>query len=196
MAANTLDRIDATHGGESRRWIAQLFVVGEASREQVRQKLEERYGVSVTTRQITTWRNGDERLIALMDELEAAKRETTDDDTLAKVPAPVNQTLVDQDFFSFANEFPAFAKLILRAVEAEEEGTPTPAALDYYGRRPAAADSPAEDTDHDPYWADMSTVMAAEHETPADFSADCERRLGGWEPPPPAPAPGAGALTP
>ena len=179
--ANTLDRLDAEHGGDARSYVAQLFVVGGATREQVAQKLRERYGVEVTTRIITTWRNGDKKLIALMEELEAVKRELQPDDdlgdVLSKMPRPVDPAQSASDLFGMAIRFPAFAKLMSRDGQRAEENNP--AAELGFGFAPSASAGAEDDLDND-----VRAVLAAGHETDEEFEADCLRRLSDYQPSP------------
>lgn len=124
MADNTLDRLDRDPGG-ARRYVAQLFVVGGATREQVANKLRDKYGVSVTTRIITTWRNNDPELRGMMEELEAIKRDLSPGDETN--PADLLRETVDpaeavNDLLSACIRSPELAKLIKSSVSDEKVG--------------------------------------------------------------------------
>ena len=102
-------------------------------------------------------------------------RSDVGDDPTQPIPEPVNLAQVDEDLFTLANLFPAFGKLMVREAEHEESAKP---ALTAWG---APIDPDADDPDDDPLSNDDIAVLLAEHETDADFNADCERRLDGYD---------------
>jgi|ERR1051326_459218 hypothetical protein len=150
-----LDRLDREPGG-CRRWISQLVVVGGATRAQVAAKLQERYGVSVTTRSLTSWYANDEQLKALIEELEDVRRDMNPDaspaDLLAAVPEPIDRAEAVADLYAFLDEFPVYGELIHRAE------------LD-------------PDCDDDA----AAQVLLEDHADDAAFEAACRERLGDWD---------------
>lgn len=174
MSESVLDRLDRDPGG-ARRWLAQAFVVAGASRAQVARQLRAKYGVTVTPRTLTNWRAKDSTLVELMVELEQVKRDLAPDDPTN--PADLLRDAPDaaqnaSDLFGLTIQFPPLAKLVHREAKRRE----TDPGL-------AFAQTPAADPDPDDA---VHAVLAAAHPTAAEFAADCERRLGDYDPHAPA----------
>jgi hypothetical protein len=176
-----LDRIDRQNGGDVRAYIAQLIVTGGASREQVAAKLKERYGEAVTVRSIRAWANGgDERLAALIRELEQIKASLADDDD--RDPADLMRPTIDWDtiLFDLGERFPAFKALMCHDPEAfATVEAPTTGGDDwaFISPAPAAAES---DPEADPAIADALSVFAIIEDggSPEEFESACLARLG------------------
>jgi hypothetical protein len=88
-----------------------------ATNAQIAKALHDKFNVKkLTTRIVSHWRNNDAKLIALVDELEAIKRDLSPDDdlgdVLAKIPAPVDPAVAVNDLFGVCIRFPAFADLV------------------------------------------------------------------------------------
>jgi hypothetical protein len=152
MTESTLDRLDRDPGG-ARRYVASLLAMG-ATRGQVVEKLRDKYGVTVTTRSVTKWKNSDSELMKLVDELVAIKRELDPDDSrnpLDHLPEPVDQAAAVEDLFGLLDDHPAFADLSARCN------------LD-----PDFPDDAARE------------VLLEDHADDEAFEAACRERLGDW----------------
>ncbi len=115
MADNLLDKLDRDPGG-ARKYLAALYSYG-ASHEQAAQKLAEKFALhKVPSKRILgTWRRTDAKLVALVDELEAVRRDMNPSaspaDVLANIPAPVDRAQIDADVFTVMDECPSWALL-------------------------------------------------------------------------------------
>lgn len=168
MAETILDRLDADPGG-ARKYIAALYAYG-GTHEQVAQKLAEKFGIRQPSKRIVgEWRRNDEKLIALIEELEEVRRDMNPDaspaDVLANVPAPVDPAEASGELFDLTVKFPAFANLLARPDDEEFDGAEA-----------------------------MRQVLAAEHDSDEAFEAACAALVGDWNPH--VPTPGAGSLAP
>jgi len=171
MADSILDRLDREHGGGARQYIANLFVVGGATREQVAEKLAEKYSIPAPTgRSISKWKNEDAELRELIRQMEAAKRDLAPgDDPTALLPRrEVSREAASERLFTFAVTSPAFAKLLKRDGPGGEDDSGGWGFDDY-------AAHPGPDVDDGP--DDVLAVLIAGHETAEAFEVDCERRL-------------------
>jgi hypothetical protein len=198
MTEPILDRLDREHGGGARRYVANLFVVGGASRAQVAAALARKYSIPApTTRSVTAWRSKDPELKKMIAELEAIKAETSPDDpTLPELSQPVNIERVDGVLFDFLSAHPAFAALLFRGRVAPNEQTPaaeTTVGRDWW-REPSTYGGP-ERVSEDIAPAVLA-VLVADYDTPEDFDAACEALLpDDWDSHV-EPTPGAGILEP
>lgn len=117
MADTTLDRISRDFNTDARRYVASLLAMG-ANRGQVVDKLREKFGVTVSRRSVTAWRNNDAELIALVDELEAIRRDLAPDDNRNPadlLPEPRDRAQDVEDVFALFDDCPAYAELCVRA---------------------------------------------------------------------------------
>jgi hypothetical protein len=188
MADGILDRLDRDPGG-AREYVATLLVVGGASRAEIAQAMARKYGIPAPTgRSVTKWKNNDPELRALIEKMEAAKLDLKPgDDPAALLRREANPAQAVSDLLGVCVTFPAFGLLLNRertrqaaAVASQEVG-----AFEQHDSPP-----PSDDPDDD---GDVFAVLAAEHETAAEFEADCVRRLGDYDAA--TPTPGAGALS-
>lgn len=168
MADNTLDQINATHGGDARRWVASLIAAG-GTNKQVVAALLKTYNVTVTPRSVSQWRNHDPVLVEFIAEMEAAKSEL---DPAALLRPAVNRARAVADLFAVCEEFPAFAALMHR----ERDRLPARAAPDGWG----LADEDATVADDENPNAALAVLLAG-HETDEAFRADCLSRLAADE---------------
>jgi hypothetical protein len=154
MADTTLDRISRDYNEDARRYVASLLAMG-ANRGQVVEKLRDRFGVTVSKRSVTSWRNNDAELIALVDELESIKRDLHPDDNRNPadlLPEPTDPAQASMDLFGLAVDVPAFGVLMYRADH-----------------------DPDFDSDH------VHRVLTAGHDDAA-FAAACEVLIDGYDP--------------
>lgn len=173
MTEPLLDRLDRDPGG-ARRFVADLLGQG-ATNAQVAEALASRFGASVTPRSITTWRNNDPELVAMLAELDRIRQNLSPDDDAnpADLLKPaVNLAAVDLDLELYAEAHPAQAALLRRDEEGAEDRAA--AETDYYGR-PIESETPADD-DAVPS-DDALAVLSAEHDSPEAFEADALSRL-------------------
>ncbi len=170
MSESILDRLDREHG-DARQYVATLFVVGGATREQVAEALARKYDIPAPTgRSVSKWKNGDPELRDLIRQMEAAKRDLTpDDDPTALLRPEVNTAQAAADLFGVALQSPSFAALLKR--EAERRGGAYAAGL-YFDEF-----APDPDGDDDQEADDVLAVLRAGHDTAAEFEADCLARL-------------------
>jgi hypothetical protein len=109
-----------------------------------------------TGRSVTTWQNSDEKLVAMIRELEGIQRDLAPDDdlaaVLARMPEPVDRAEAITDLWIFLDEHPAYAELSHRAE------------LD-----PDCDDDAARE------------VLLEDHPDDASFEAACRERLGDWD---------------
>lgn len=122
MSENTLDRLDRDPGG-ARQYVAQLAVLG-ATNAQIAKALHDKFNVKkLTTRIVSHWRNNDAKLIQLVNELEAVKRDLSPGDdlggVLAKIPAPVDPAVAASDLFGVAIHCRPLAELLIAGAEDE-----------------------------------------------------------------------------
>lgn len=152
MSENLLDKLDRDPGG-CRRYVASLLAMG-ATRGQVVNKLRDKYGVTVTTRSVTAWKNNDTELQKLVDELVAIKRELDPADgrnPLDHLPEPADPAEAVTDLFNLLDAHPAFADLSARC-------------------------------DLDPDFPDDAAreVLLEDHADDEAFEAACREHLGDW----------------
>lgn len=177
MAENTLDRLDREPGG-ARQYVAQLFVVGGATREQVAAQLHKRFGVKVTTRSISKWKAEDAELRRLIDELEEVRRDLAPDasaaDVLANIPAPVDRAQVCADLLTMTIKFPAFGRLMHREYVREKAAPENDGRV--WGDTPAASGGSFPESNEA-----FRAMMEGEGKSDEEFEQDCIRRLGDYE---------------
>lgn len=152
MTESILDRLDRDPGG-ARRYVASLLAMG-ATRGQVVEKLRTRFGVTVTTRSVTAWKNNDAELRKLVDELVAIKRELDPDDgrnPLDHLPEPTDPAEAVTDLFNLLDDHPAYAMVCERADHDES-------------------------FDVDP----IRVLLDGEHDSPEEFEARCTALVGDW----------------
>lgn len=175
MSESILDRLDRDPGG-ARQYVATLLVVGGASRAQVADALARKYGISAPTgRSVTEWKNNDPELRDLIRQMEAAKRDVSPgDDPRDLLPREVNPARSADDLFTLAIHCRPFAELLKReaARRSDDAGDAGGWGFDDYALA-------ADDDDGRP--DDVLAVLTAEHETAAEFEADCIRRLGDFD---------------
>ncbi len=164
MTESTLDRLDRDPGG-ARQYVATLIVVGGATRAQIAEALARKYSIpEPTSRSVTAWKNGDPELRAIVEAMEAAKRDLAPgEDPTQLIPEPVDPAEASGDLFDLAIRIPSFGTLLYREGQRDDD----------------QAD-------------DVLAVLAAGHATAAEFEADCIRRLGDYNPH--VPTPGSGSL--
>jgi hypothetical protein len=174
MAESILDRLDRDPGG-ARQYVATLTVIGGATRAQVADALARKYGINPPTgRSVTKWKSEDPELRALIEQMRAAKRDVAPgDDPADLIPVQVDPAEAVSDLFGVAIQFPHFARLVkVDAAEIAPDGGPELGGFaagsgGFYP--PADAADPADDA--------VRAVLDAEHETAAEFEADCRARL-------------------
>ncbi len=176
MTEPLLDRLDRDPGG-ARRFVADLLGQG-ASNAQVADALGARFGETVTPRSVSTWRNNDPELVAMLEEIARIRRNLAPDDKTnpADLLKPaVNLAAVDRDLFDMCEAHPAWAALLRRdgAGGSDAESAPE---LDYYGRPidPVPADDDEDAAEDQP--DDALAVLQAGHAT-LEFEADAISRL-------------------
>lgn len=190
MADSILDRLDRNPGG-AREYVATLLVAGDATREQVAEALARKYSIAKPTgRTITKWKNHDPELRELIQKMEAVKRDAKPGDDADLLRPQVTTGRATLWLFDLADRFPAFANLLRREGGRREAGGGGDDGLGYdpYAD-PVVSDEDGEGEQDD----NVTAVLLADHETDAEFEADCVRRLGA-DYNPHAPEPGAGAL--
>jgi len=180
MSESILDRLDREHGGGARQYVATLLVVGGASRAQVAEALARKYDIPAPTgRSVTAWKNDDPALRDLIRQMEAAKRDLAPgDDPRDLLPRrEVTAEAASERLFTFAIQCRPLAELLKReAARRGDDGV----GWGFDDFAPAADDDGAPD--------DVLAVLTAEHETAAEFEADCLARLAADPLPAPSPA--------
>lgn len=155
MAATTLDKISHDHNTDARRYVASLIAMG-ATRGQVVEKLRERFGVTISKRSVTAWRNNDDALIAQVEELAAAKADLDPADPRNPadlLPEPVDPCEVADAIYALHDEHPAWSRLSHRAQHDP-------------------------DMDDDLAW----NLLLEDHADDAAFEAACASAADGWDP--------------
>lgn len=174
MAESILDRLDRDPGG-ARQYVATLLVAGDASRAQVADALALKYDIPAPTgRSVSKWKNEDPELRELIRQMEAAKRDVAaGDDPRGLLPRQeIAPAAASERLFTFAICSRPFAELVKRG-EAGRPGDDDGAGWGFDDFDLVAFDADAPD--------DVLAVLTAEHETAAEFEADCLARLGDFE---------------
>ncbi len=181
MAESILDRLDRDPGG-ARQYVATLIVVGGATRSQVADALARKYNIPAPTgRSITGWKNNDPQLRDLIGQMEAAKRDVTPGDNLTDLlPREVTAEAASERLFALAIHCRPFAELLKREGDRRAGDAGDNDGWGFDDPAPVAADDGAPDA--------VLAVLSAEHETDAEFEADCRARLAADPLPAPSPA--------
>lgn len=169
MSDSILDRLDRDPGG-ARQYVATLIVAGGATRAEVAEALARKFHIPEPTgRSVTQWKNHDPELRELIRQMEAAKRDAKPGDNLADLlPREVNPAAAAADLFTVAINCRPFAELLKREADRRAGGDNGEWGFD---------DSAPLTADDGGALDDVLAVLSAEHETAAEFEADCRARL-------------------
>jgi hypothetical protein len=180
MSDSILDRLDRDPGG-ARQYVATLVVAGGATNADVADALARKYHISApTTRSVSQWKNNDSDLRDLIRQMEAAKRDVKPGDNLADLlPREVNPAAAVADLFTVAIHCRPFAELLKREGDRRAGDAGDNGGWGFDDPAPAATDDGAPDA--------VLAVLSAEHETAAEFEADCRARLAADPLPVPGP---------
>ncbi len=167
-----LDRLSREHGEDVRRHIANMIVVGNASRADVCESLARKYSIPApSTRSVSNWTKKDVKLRAMIEELKAIKQTAPGGDPSDLLPRQVDTAKVDEDLFAEVEQHPAWAELWFRGGTTADQPAPE---TDYYGNVVNGPDTPdAEPAERD----DAMAVLLAGHTTHEAFEADAISRL-------------------
>jgi hypothetical protein len=91
--SNTLNRLDDDPGG-AREYLAEL-IIARATNAQMADAFKTKFGTSVTERSVSTWRNHDAKLLAIVDRLERGD-EPADADVADAANAALKRMLLDE----------------------------------------------------------------------------------------------------
>lgn len=182
MSDSILDRLDRDPGG-ARQYVATLIVAGGATNSDVADALARKYHIGVpSSRSVSQWKNHDPELRDLIRQMEAVKRDVRPGDSLADLlPREVNPAAAVADLFTVAIQCRPFAELLKREGDRRARDAGDNGGWGFDDPAPAGADDDGAPDD-------VLAVLTAEHETAAEFEADCRARLAADPLPAPSPA--------